>query len=790
MSFKLASTFQPTGDQPTAIAQLTKGVQEKAAHQVLLGVTGSGKTFSMACVIAKVQKPTLIIAHNKTLAAQLYQEFRDFFPNNAVSYFVSYYDYYQPEAYIPSSDTYIEKDSSINDEIDKLRLASTTNLLTRPDVIVVASVSCIYNLGSPVEYAKYVLRLIEGEIISRETLLLQLANLQYERSDVELFRGSYRLRGDTIQVWPAYEERALRIETLEQRIESISWIDPISGSALQSKPSEVERELIDTQGNKKRKEYIIYPAKHYMLDPKVQTESIAQIRADLAKQMANLNEQGRQLEAYRLQQKVTYDLEMIQELGFVNGIENYSRYFDGRQAGDPPFTLLDYFAENARMFNTGGFLTLIDESHITLPQIRGMHNGDQARKKTLIEYGFRLPSALDNRPLKFDEFLTHNDQCIHVSATPGDWEISHAEGRVVEQVVRPTGLLDPQVELRPTQAQIEDLVIEILNRVAIGQRTLVTTLTKKMAEALTDYLNDHQKITRLVGQFKQRQAEEFLNTWQGKDIPVEDMEIGKIPDHYLTHAQVGPQLESLKDDFMFPKVAYLHSDIDTLERSDILDDLRRGVYDVLVGINLLREGLDLPEVTLVAILDADKEGFLRSDTSLVQTMGRAARHSEGHAILYADRLTNSMQRAISETQRRRQVQIAYNTKHGIDPTTISKPIRERMIQKEADENPEGSTGIHTGKRTKSRVSFQAQQTKQYLDRNQSKQDRIQKLPNAVIALSKQESVDLRTFDPNNLTPQEVRQYSKKLDRRMRQAADTMDYELAAILRDLIEQMTT
>lgn len=790
MSFKLASSFQPTGDQPTAIAQLTKGVQEKAAHQVLLGVTGSGKTFTMANVIQNTQKPTLIIAHNKTLAAQLYQEFRDFFPNNAVSYFVSYYDYYQPEAYIPSSDTYIEKDSSINDEIDKLRLASTTNLLTRPDVIVVASVSCIYNLGSPVEYAKYVLRLIEGEIISRETLLLQLANLQYERSDVELFRGSYRLRGDTIQVWPAYEERALRIETLEQRIESISWIDPISGSPLQSKPSEVEQELIDKQGNKKIKEYIIYPAKHYMLDPKVQTESIAQIRADLAKQMANLNEQGRQLEAYRLQQKVNYDLEMIQELGFVNGIENYSRYFDGRQAGDPPFTLLDYFAENARMFNTGGFLTLIDESHITLPQIRGMHNGDQARKKTLIEYGFRLPSALDNRPLKFDEFLTHNDQCIHVSATPGDWEISHAEGRVVEQVVRPTGLLDPQVELRPTQAQIEDLVIEILNRVAIGQRTLVTTLTKKMAEALTDYLNDHQKITRLVGQFKQRQAEEFLNTWQGKDIPVEDIEIGKIPDHYLTHAQVDLQLENLKEDFSYPKVAYLHSDIDTLERSDILDDLRRGVYDVLVGINLLREGLDLPEVTLVAILDADKEGFLRSDTSLVQTMGRAARHSEGHAILYADRLTNSMQRAISETQRRRQVQIAYNTQHGIDPTTISKPIRERMIQKEADENPEGSTGIHTGKRTKSRVSFQAQQTKQYLDRNQSKQDRIQKLPNTVIVLSKQESVDLRTFDPNNLTPQEVRQYTKKLDRRMRQAADTMDYELAAILRDLIEQMTT
>lgn len=788
MSFTLSSTFQPTGDQLQAIAALTKGVQEKAAHQVLLGVTGSGKTFTMANVIANVQKPTLIIAHNKTLAAQLYQEFRDFFPESAVSYFVSYYDYYQPEAYIPSSDTYIEKDSSINDEIDKLRLASTTNLLTRPDVIVVASVSCIYNLGSPIEYAKYVLRLVEGEIISRETVLLQLANLQYERSEVELFRGSYRLRGDTIQVWPAYEERALRIETLEQRIESISWIDPISGSPIHPTPSQADKDLLGKQVNNKKNEYVIYPAKHYMLDPKVQTESIAHIRTDLAKQIANLNEQGRQLEAYRLQQKVNYDLEMIQELGFVNGIENYSRYFDGRQAGDPPFTLLDYFTENARMFNTDGFLTLVDESHISLPQIRGMHNGDQARKKNLIEYGFRLPSALDNRPLKFDEFLTHNDQLIYVSATPSDWEISHAEGKVVEQVVRPTGLLDPQVELRPTQAQIEDLVIEILNRITIGQRTLVTTLTKKMAEALTDYLNDHQKITKLVTQFKQRQAEEFLNTWQGKDIPVEDMEIAKIPDQYLTHAQVGTQLKSLSQNFAFPKVAYLHSDIDTLERSDILDDLRRGVYDVLVGINLLREGLDLPEVTLVAILDADKEGFLRSKTSLVQTMGRAARHSEGHAILYADRLTNSMQKAISETQRRRQVQIAYNIEHDIDPTTISKPIRERMIQKVEESDAQGSAGIHSSKKSRSRVSFQAQQTQQYLDRSQNQKDRIQKLPTSVIILSKQESLDLRTFDPNNLTPLEVKQYEKKLSRRMRLAADTMDYELAAILRDLIEQM--
>jgi excinuclease ABC subunit B len=844
MPFNLQSTYQPTGDQPQAISALSEGIRTHAEHQVLLGVTGSGKTFTMANVIQEVKKPTLIIAHNKTLAAQLYQEFRDFFPNNAVSYFVSYYDYYQPEAYIPSSDTYIEKDSSINDEIDKLRLATTTNLLTRPDVIVVASVSCIYNLGSPVEYGKYVLRLVEGEVIARETIMLQLSNLQYERSETELFRGSFRVRGDTIQVWPAYEERALRIDTLEHRIERITWIDPISGSPLSGSqtPAEAKRaatqkakleqaihqaatsdsenpqklaaeivqlkkiadqELADQNAYSRRKEYIIYPAKHYMMDPKSQTEAIKEIRSDLAARVTELTEQGKKLEAYRLQQKVQYDLEMITELGFVNGIENYSRYFDGRLPGDAPFSLLDYFTENAKNFNTDGFLTIIDESHITLPQIRGMYNGDLARKKTLVEYGFRLPSALDNRPLKFDEFLGKNDQFIHVSATPSDWELSHSQGKVVEQVVRPTGLLDPQVELRPTEGQIEDLVIEILNRVERGQRTLVTTLTKKMAEALTDYLNDHIKISKLVRSFKQKvktQAEDHelqasdmskadpdqtlwtgchYKKWNGQDIPVDDLKIGPIPEQYFSQAQIESKLAAKNDtDITFPKVAYLHSDIDTIERSDILDDLRRGTYDVLVGINLLREGLDLPEVTLVVILDADKEGFLRSSTSLIQTMGRAARHSEGHVICYADNITNSMQKAIGETQRRRQVQIAYNTKHGIDPTTISKPIRERMTELKdekdvyADENNKNASSKR-GKLGKSQNPLR---------------NRVKKIPSNVIFLSKSETVDLSTFNPAELTPLEKRQFTKKFSTRMKRAADTMDYELAAILRDFIREM--
>jgi excinuclease ABC subunit B len=574
--------------------------------------------------------------------------------------------------------------------------------------------------------------------------------------------------------------------------------------------------MADQTAHSKRKEYIIYPAKHYMMDPKSQTEAIQEIRSDLAARVTELTEQGKKLEAYRLQQKVQYDLEMITELGFVNGVENYSRYFDGRQPGDAPFSLLDYFAENAKNFNTDGFLTIVDESHITLPQVRGMYNGDQARKKTLIEYGFRLPSALDNRPLKFDEFLSKNDQFVHVSATPADWELSHAQGKIVEQVVRPTGLLDPQVELRPTEGQIEDLVIEILNRVEQGQRTLVTTLTKKMAEALTDYLNDHIKITKLVRNFKQKiqaqQEDRELQTsdmsvaepdqtlwagahykkWNGQDIPVDDLEIGPIPDQYLSQAQIESKLAAKSLDLTtstitFPKVAYLHSDIDTIERSDILDDLRRGTYDVLVGINLLREGLDLPEVTLVAILDADKEGFLRSATSLIQTMGRAARHSEGHVLCYADRLTNSMKKAIGETQRRRQVQIAYNSEHGIDPTTISKPIRERMTELKddddvyADEN-ENSTGAKHGKR-----GGRGKQGKQGKSQNPER-NRVKKIPSNVILLSKTETVDLSTFNPTELTPLEKRQFTKKFSTRMKRAADTMDYELATILRDFIREM--
>ncbi|HEX7018069.1 MAG TPA: DEAD/DEAH box helicase family protein, partial [Patescibacteria group bacterium] len=511
MNFQLESKFQPTGDQPAAIEKLVQGVERGRNHQVLLGVTGSGKTFTVANVIQKTQKPTLVIAHNKTLAAQLYQEFRDFFPHNAVSYFVSYYDYYQPEAYIPTTDTYIEKDSSINDDIDKLRLAATTNLMTRRDVIIVASVSCIYNLGSPVEYGRYMLRLIEGEIISRETLLLQLANLQYERSNVDLMRGTFRLRGDTIQVWPAYEDRALKIDTLENKIVSLNWIDPVSGLVLPTEPNP-DLKYAPAEEKHESKMFVIYPAKHYVVNPVTKEDAIANIRRDLQLRLQEFKDQGKVIEAYRLEQKVNYDLEMISNLGFTNGIENYSRYFDGRKPGDAPFTLLDYFHENSKMFDTGGFLTVVDESHITLSQIRGMYNGDQARKTTLVDYGFRLPSAMDNRPLQFHEFLANNNQFLHVSATPNEWEISQAGGEVVEQLIRPTGLVDPEVELRPSKGQIEDLIIEIIQRKQKNQRVLVTTLTKKMAEALTDYLNDKVKIDKLVASYQEkathRRAEE------------------------------------------------------------------------------------------------------------------------------------------------------------------------------------------------------------------------------------------------------------------------------------------
>lgn len=705
MDFKLHSSFKPTGDQPQAIKELSQGVLSGDEHQVLLGVTGSGKTFTMANVIEQTQKPTLIIAHNKTLAAQLYQEFKEFFPENAVNYFVSYYDYYQPEAYIVSTDTYIEKEATINDEIDKLRLSATTNLLTRKDCIIIASVSCIYNLGSPAEYGNYTLELIEGQLLSRESLLLQLSNLQYERSDADLRRGTYRLRGDIIQIWPAYDDKAIMIDTLENKVTRMDWIDPLTGTPI---PEERYSDPL---------KLTIYPAKHFMVNPQTKIDAVEQIRRDLEIRVKELEEAGKTIEAYRLNQKVNYDLENIREFGFTNGIENYTRYFDGRKPGEPPFTLIDYFNESSRLFDTGGFLTIIDESHMTIPQVRGMYNGDQARKKNLIDYGFRLPSALDNRPLKFNEFLAANNQFVYVSATPNDWETSMAEGKVTEQLIRPTGLLDPEVEIRPTKGQVENLIVEILERKKLGQRILVTTLTKKMSEALTDYLNDKDKIAKLVPHMS---------------------------------------LEELKP--LYPKVAYLHSDIDTLERSDILADLRKGEYDVLVGINLLREGLDLPEVTLVAILDADKEGFLRSKTSMIQTMGRAARHAEGQVILYADKMTDSMKGAIEETQRRREAQIKYNEEHGITPQTIDKPIRERMIEKSQDDD----------RKTKKRRGGIG------TEENKNK---------------KENRPEFLNIDPDSLTPYDTKKLIKDLKTEMRKAAGDLNFELAAQIRDKISQLT-
>lgn len=751
MPFQLASNYQPTGDQPQAIEKLTQNIKNGDDRQVLLGVTGSGKTFTMANVIANVQKPTLIIAHNKTLAAQLYQEFRDFFPHNAVSYFVSYYDYYQPEAYIPSSDTYIEKEATINDEIDKLRLSTTANLLTRDDVIVVASVSCIYNLGSPVEYGRYMLEMIEGELISRQVLIAKLANLQYVRSDADLRRGTYRVRGDSIQVWPAYEDWALRIDTLENKIVKIDRIDPISGNVIKA-PGGANMYSSPDRPPK----FLLYPAKHYVVNPKTQDQAIKEIEQDMVTRVTQLRDAGKIIEAYRLEQRTRYDLDMIKEFGFVNGIENYSRYFDGRKPGDPPFTLLDYFSHNAREFNAGSYLTIIDESHITMPQVRGMYNGDRSRKQTLIDYGFRLPAAIDNRPLQFHEFLDRVGQTVFVSATPQEWEVSESQGKVIEQLVRPTGLIDPEIELRRIEGQIEDLVIEVMKRKAQGQRTLVTTLTKRMAEALTEYLNDENKIHALVNSYHERRAEaaERVNPDQvfatNEQLPIDDMPIGKIEEQYLTQATVKEPISI--SEIGLPKVAYLHSDIETLERSDILDDLRRGVYDVVVGINLLREGLDLPEVTLVAILDADKEGFLRSRSSLIQTMGRAARHTSGKAILYADKLTLSMKAAIQETNRRREIQVAYNQKQGITPQTIVKPIRDRMIEKKEATDDEKS--LAAGKGT-------------------------------VVYFNKTDFIDLDNITPEELTPADKKVLIPKLKRRMNQAANDMDFELAALLRDKI-----
>ncbi len=596
MPFKLRSEFEPQGDQPQAIEALVRGLNDGAKHQVLLGITGSGKTFSVASVIERVQRPTLVIAHNKTLAAQLYQEFKGFFPENAVEYFVSYYDYYQPEAYVPASDTYIEKEATINEEIDRLRLSATRALFERRDVIVVASVSCIYGLGDPDAYYQMLLFVEPGMKVAREQLLQKLVELQYERSDVEFDRGSFRVRGDVVEVYPSYQDQAYRIELWGDEIDSVSTIDPLLGEVVERHKSRVP----------------IYPKTHYVMPKSTVKRAIKTIREELDWWEPKLIQEGKLVEAQRLHQRTMYDLEMIKEMGFCRGIENYSRHLTGKPAGSPPPTLLDYLAEDA--------IVVIDESHQTIPQLRGMFNGDQSRKRTLVEYGFRLPSAMDNRPLNFQEFQERVGQVIYVSATPGPYELERSGGEVVEQIIRPTGLMDPEVEVRPVRGQIDDLLEECRVRAERNERVLVTTLTKKMAEDLTEYF-----------------------------------------------AEVGV------------RVRYLHSDIETLERIKILRDLRRGEFDVLVGINLLREGLDLPEVSLVAILDADKEGFLRSASSLIQTIGRAARNAAGRAILYADNMTDSMKRAIDETERRRAIQQDYNREHGITPRTIVKPVEATLV---------------------------------------------------------------------------------------------------------------
>ncbi len=604
--FKLQSEYTPQGDQPRAIAGLVKNIGSGSRHQTLLGATGSGKTFTMAQVIAQVQKPTLVIAHNKTLAAQLCGEFKEFFPDNAVEYFVSYYDYYQPEAYIPHTDTYIEKDASINDEIDKLRHSATMALFERRDVIIVASVSCIYGLGSPEEYRELVLSLRKGMNIDRDKVLRKLVDIQYERNDINFVRGKFRVRGDVVEIFPAaYTERAVRVEFFGDEIDRITEIDILTGEILG------ERSHIS-----------VYPASHFATSREKLERAIINIETELAERLTWLRSQNNILEAQRLEQRTNYDIEMMQEMGYCSGIENYSRHITGRSPGDPPYTLLDFFPKD--------YLIVVDESHVTIPQIRGMYEGDKARKASLVGHGFRLPSAFDNRPLMFPEFEARIKQIVYVSATPGPYELEHSKGKVVEQIIRPTGLVDPEIHVRPIKGQIDDLLEEIRLRLEKKERVLVTTLTKKMAEDLTEYF---------------------------KETGI--------------------------------RVRYLHSDIHTLERMEIIRDLRLGVFDVLVGINLLREGLDLPEVSLVAILDADKEGFLRSDRSLIQTIGRAARNVEGKVIMYADRMTDSMQRAIGETNRRRVIQTEYNRLHNITPQTVQKAVRDvieatRVAETQAD----------------------------------------------------------------------------------------------------------
>lgn len=602
--FDLQAPYQPGGDQPQAIAELVEGVKAGKKHQTLLGATGTGKTFTISNVIQEVKKPTLVIAHNKTLAGQLYSEFKEFFPNNAVEYFVSYYDYYQPEAYVPQTDTFIEKDASINDEIDKLRHSATSALFERQDVIIIASVSCIYGLGNPEEYKEMVVSLRTGMEIERNQLLRKLVDIQYDRNDLNFIRGTFRVRGDVVEIFPASrDEHCLRVEFFGDEIDRIREVDALTGEVLGD-----------------REHVAIFPASHFVTREEKMKVAIENIEAELKERLEVLREEGKLLEAQRLEQRTNYDLEMMREMGFTSGIENYSRHLTLREAGATPYTLLDYLPED--------FLLVIDESHVTLPQIRGMYNGDQARKGVLVDHGFRLPSALDNRPLTFEEFEKHIHNAIFVSATPGPYELEHTP-EMVEQIIRPTGLVDPVIEVRPIEGQIDDLIDEIQARIAKNERVLITTLTKKMSEDLTDYLKE-----------------------------------------------------------MGIKVNYLHSEIKTLERIEIIRELRMGVFDVLVGINLLREGLDIPEVSLVAILDADKEGFLRSERSLVQTIGRAARNANGHVIMYADRMTDSMQKAIDETERRRTIQLAYNEKHGIVPQTIRKEIRDVIRATTAAEEPE------------------------------------------------------------------------------------------------------
>ena len=651
--FKLVSKYKPTGDQPQAIKALNKGLDKGMKHQVLLGVTGSGKTFSMANAIAHIQKPTLIISHNKTLAAQLYSEFRGFFPGNAVEYFVSYYDYYQPEAYLPQTDTYIEKDSSINDEIDRLRLKATSSLMSRDDVVIVASVSCIYGLGSPDEYKELLVFLEKGEEITRKEILRRLVSIQYERNDIDFARGRFRVRGDTIEIFPAYEESAYRIELFGDEVEKITQIDPLTG-----------KKLADC------KKAIVYPAKHFVTTPSRLERAMKSIEEELKKRLAELRSQNKLLEVQRLETRTNYDLEMMREIGYCTGIENYSRHLSGRRPGERPWCLLDYFPED--------FLLIIDESHRTIPQLNGMYNGDNSRKKTLVEHGFRLPSALDNRPLKFKEFERLMPRTMYTSATPGPYEIEKS-AQIVEQIIRPTGLIDPKISVKPTENQVDDLIEKIKERVENKERVLVTTLTKRMAEDLADYLT-------------------------GMDL----------------------------------KVRYLHSEINTIKRVEILRDLRAGEFDCLVGINLLREGLDLPEVSLIAILDADKEGFLRSETSLIQVAGRAARNVNGEVIMYADRITGSMKRAIDETNRRRAIQLKYNKKHHITPRTIQKSIQDMLAV--------------------------SSESKEYV------------------------SSLLREGGYQYLPARNIPRVISDLEKQMKDAADNLEFEIAAMLRDEIKKL--